>query len=142
MTEQFFGRKEGIFNKIDSIEKKSLYEILIKKREENNKYKNGEKYINSILDFHIKNPGNDNDDIIKLKKELNPVNFKQNILESLNSNINIRNSNLDNNFLCYAIENEINRNNYINNYLNNYNRNIILKKELNKIIEIESQINK
>ena len=142
MTEQFFGRKEGIFNKIDSIEKKSLYEILIKKREENNKYKNGEKYINSILDFHIKNPGNDNDDIIKLKKELNPVNFKQNILESLNSNINIRNSNLDNNFLCYAIENEINRNNYINNYLNDYNRNIILKKELNNIIEIESQFNK
>ena len=147
MSKQIIGRKDENFNKLDTKENYSLFENQMKIREENNNCKKGEKHINNILDFHIKDTGNDESYIVKLKKDLNPANYKQNILESRNSNINFRNSDLDNNYLCYSILNEIYKNKYINNdyrnqYINFINRIIILKKELNNIIEIESQFNK
>ena len=149
MNKQIIGRKDDIFNKLGSKENNSLQEKLMKIREENNICKKGEKHLNNILDFHIKDPGNDDDYINQLKKDLNPASYKKNALEPINSNnnINIKNSVLHNNDLCYGFFNEINGNKYINNYhinlyFNVINKNIFLKNELNNIIEIESQLNK
>ena len=149
MNKQIIGKKDDIFNKLGSKENNSLQENLMKIREENNICKKGEKHLNNILDFHIKVPGNDDDYINQLKKDLNPANYKKNALEPINSNnnINIKNSVLHNNDLCYGFFNEINGNKYINNYhinlyFNVINKNIFLKNELNNIIEIESQFNK
>jgi len=147
MSVQFSGRKENVFNKLNLKEKNSLNESITKIKEESNKDKDGEMHINNISDFQKNDHLNENDNIIKLKKGLNPANYKQNALETINNTININNNGLDNNYLCNAILSGTNINNYINNYYRNQiiniiSRNIILKEQFNKIIELESMFNK
>ena len=145
MSVKYIKRREDVFNKLDSKGKNLENEIDNKIREENNIVKNGKEILNNISDFHKNECENGNDDITKLKKELNPSSFNQNALETLNSNNNIGIFGL-NNYLFNKDLNAFilcNENLYINKVIKPISLNIIiLKNKLNNIIQLELQFEK
>lgn len=147
MSVKYMKRKEDVFNKFDSKGKLLINETQNKIKEENNIDKNEKEILNKLPDFQKNKSENDN--ITKLKKELYPVKFNLNSLGTINNNNNIgifgpNNYLYDRNLNAF---NSCNKNTNINNCIEpniliiNY-KNIILKNQLNNIIQLESQFKK
>lgn len=139
MSVQYIQREEDVFNKLGQKDKDLENEIHMKIREENKKEKNAKKHISNMLDIHINPTRNDNIDIIKLKKGLNPDISNKNSLETINGNINIKNnSDFVNSALFNNLWLNINNKNYLHSYYQSPYFLNISQNQLKKIVELES----